>query len=86
MYVTDRTEKTIIDKMVTENAVTENVVAEVFDFQIDKSNYNLKLYFAVMKSVGITKSVDEMYEDYQRIYDKSVERETRKEIKELAER
>lgn len=57
-------EETIIDKMVIENAVTENVVAEVFDFQVDNSKYNLKLYFAVMKSVGITKSVNEMYEDY----------------------
>lgn len=68
------------------SSLTDKEKAELFGFRMENSEYNLKLYFAVMKAVGIRQSMDEMYEDYQRIYDKTVEWETRKEIRKSKER
>lgn len=59
--------------------LTDKEKAELFDFQMENNDYNLKLYFAVMKAVGIKLSMDEMYEDYQGIYDKTVEMQMEKE-------
>lgn len=59
--------------------LTDKEKAELFDFQVENNDYNLKLYFAVMKAVGIKLSMDEMYEDYQGIYDKTVEMQMEKE-------
>ena len=64
---------------VSYSRLTDKEKAEVFDFRVENSNYNLKLYLAVMKAVGIRQSMDEMYEDYQGIYDKTVEMQMEKE-------
>lgn len=64
---------------VSYSSLTDREKAELFDFRVENSDYNLKLYFAVMKAVGIRQSMDEMYEDYQRIYDKTVEMQMEKE-------
>ncbi len=71
--------KKLADMEVVYNHLTDKEKAELFNFQVENSDYNLKLYFAVMNAVGITKSVDEMYEDYQGIYDKTVEMQMEKE-------
>ena len=60
--------------------LTNKEKAELFNFQLDDNGYNLKLYFAVMKSAGVHYTMDETYEDYQKIYDKTVEMQTEKEI------
>lgn len=54
---------------------TDKEKAELFRFQLDDNGYNLKLYFAVINTAGVHCSMDESYEDYQRIYDKTVERQ-----------
>ena len=61
------------------NYLSDREKAVLFQFQVEDSNYNFKLYSAVMKAVGIRQSMDEMYEDYQMIYDKTVEMQMDKE-------
>lgn len=42
-------------------------------FQLDDNSYNMQLYNAVCKACGIdTSDMDEAFEDYQAIYDKTV--------------
>lgn len=60
--------------------LTNKEKAELFNFQLDDNGYNLKLYFAVLKAAGVHYTIDESYEDYQKIYDKTVEMQTEKEI------
>ena len=60
--------------------LTNKEKAELFNFQLDDNGYNLKLYFAVLKAAGVHYTMDESYEDYQKIYDKTVEMQTEKEI------
>lgn len=48
--------------------------AELLQFQLDDNSYNMQLYNAVCKVCGIdTSDMDEVFEDYQAIYDKTVE-------------
>ena len=60
--------------------LTNKEKAEMFQFQLDDSGYNLKLYCEVLKAAGVNYSMDELYEDYQKIYDKTVELQTEKEV------
>lgn len=60
---------------------TSREKAELLQFQIDDNSYNTQLYNAVCKACGIdTSDMDETFEDYQAIYDKTVEMQGDKEI------
>ena len=52
--------------------------AELFRFQPDDNNHNLELHMAVLKNCGMKLEFDEVYEDYQRIYDKTMEMQNEK--------
>lgn len=65
--------------------LTNKEKAELFRFQLDDNGYNLKLYSAVLKAAGVHYSMDESYEDYQKIYDKTVEMQTEKEQEMIAD-
>lgn len=55
--------------------------AELLQFQLDDNSYNMQLYNAVCKACGIdTFDMDEVFEDYQAIYDKTVEMQGDKEV------
>lgn len=55
--------------------------AELLQFQLDDNSYNMQLYNAVCKACGIdTSDMDEVFEDYQAIYDKAVEMQGDKEV------
>lgn len=55
--------------------------AELLQFQLDNNSYNMQLYNAVCKACGIDASdMDEVFEDYQAIYDKAVEIQGDKEV------
>lgn len=55
--------------------------AELLQFQLDENSYNMQLYNAVCKACGIdTSDMDEVFEDYQAIYDKTVEMQGDKEV------
>lgn len=53
--------------------LTDKEKAELFQFLPDDNNYNLELHMAVLKNCGMKLEFDEVYEDYQRIYDKTME-------------
>lgn len=54
-------------------ALTDKEKAELFQFVPDDNNYNLELHTAVLKACGLKLDFDEAYEDYQKIYDKTME-------------
>ena len=54
-------------------ALTDKEKAELFQFVPDDNNYNLELHMAVLKACGLKLDFDEVYEDYQKIYDKTME-------------
>lgn len=55
--------------------------AELLQFQLDDNSYNMQLYNTVCKACGIdTSDMDEVFEDYQAIYDKTVEMQGDKEV------
>ena len=48
--------------------------AEILQFQLDNNSYNIRLYNEVCKACGVdTSDADKMFEDYQAIYDKTVD-------------
>ena len=49
--------------------------ARIFNFEIENSSYNLKLYKSVMKELGMNQVLDEQFEDYQAVYDETVKRQ-----------
>lgn len=53
--------------------LTDKEKAELFQFLPDDNNYNLELHMAVLKNCGMKLEFDEVYEDYQRIYDMIME-------------
>ena len=60
---------------------TSREKAELLQFQLDDNSYNMQLYNAVCKACGIdTFDMDEVFEDYQAIYDKTVEMQGDKEV------
>lgn len=55
--------------------------AELLQFQLDDNSYNMQLYNAVCKACGIdTSDMDEVFDDYQAIYDKTVVMQGDKEV------
>lgn len=55
--------------------------AEVLQFQLDDNAYNMQLYNAVCRACGIdTSDMEEVFEDYQAIYDRTVEMHGDKEV------
>lgn len=66
--------------------LTNKEKAELFNFQLDDNGYNLKLYSAVLKAAGVNYSMDESYEDYQKIYDKTIEMQTEKGVEVRADK
>lgn len=59
--------------------VSDSVKADVFGFDITDVSGNIKLFSDVMKRLGIKLDGDELYEEFQRIYDESVNRDACKE-------
>lgn len=58
--------------------VSDSVKADVFRFDIADVSGSIRLFSDVMKRLGIKKDGDEMYEEFQKIYDESVGRDTDK--------
>lgn len=53
--------------------LTDKRKVELFQLLPDDNNFNLELHMAVLKNCGMKLEFDEVYEDYQRIYDKTME-------------
>lgn len=59
--------------------VSDSVKADIFGFDIADVSVSIRLFSDVMKRLGIKLDGDELYEEFQRIYDKSVDRDADKE-------
>ena len=59
--------------------VSDSVKADIFGFDIADISGSIRLFSDVMKRLGIKLDGDELYEEFQRIYDESVARDTNKE-------
>ncbi len=59
--------------------VSDSVKADVFGFDIADVGGSIRLFSEVMKRLEIKLDGDELYEEFQRIYDESVDRDTGKE-------
>ena len=59
--------------------VSDSVKADVFGFDIADISGSIRLFSDVMKRLEIKLAGDELYEEFQRIYDKSVDRDADKE-------
>ena len=59
--------------------VSDSVKADVFGFDITDVSGSIKLFSDVMKRLGIKLDGDELYEEFQRIYDERVNRDACKE-------
>ena len=59
--------------------VSDSVKADVFGFDIADVGGSIRLFSDVMKRLGIKLDGDELYEEFQRIYDESVDRDADKE-------
>ena len=59
--------------------VSDSVKADIFGFDIADVGGSIRLFSDVMKRLGIKLNGDELYEEFQRIYDESVGRDTDKE-------
>ena len=59
--------------------VRDSVKADVFGFDITDVSGSIKLFSDVMKRLGVKLDGDELYEEFQRIYDESVNRDACKE-------
>ena len=58
--------------------VSDSVKADIFGFDIADVSGSIRLFSDVMKRLGIKLDGDELYEEFQRIYDKSVDRDADK--------
>ena len=58
--------------------ISDSVKADVFGLDIADVSGSIRLFSDVMKRLGIKKDGDEMYEEFQKIYDESVGRDTDK--------
>jgi len=58
--------------------VSDSVKADVFGFDIADISGSIRLFSDVMKRLGIKLDGDELYEEFQRIYDESVDRDAGK--------
>ena len=59
--------------------VSDSVKADIFGFDIADVGSSIRLFSDVMKRLGIKLDGDELYEEFHRIYDESVDRDTGKE-------
>lgn len=59
--------------------ISDSVKADVFGFDIADVSRSIRLFSGVMKRLGIKLDGDGLYEEFQRIYDESVDRVTDKE-------
>lgn len=59
--------------------ISDSVKADIFGFDISDISGSIKLFSYVMKKLGIKLDGDELYEEFQRIYDESVGRDTNNE-------
>lgn len=59
--------------------VSDSVKADIFGFDIADVSGSIRLFSDEMKRLGIKLDGDELYEEFQRIYDKSVDRDADKE-------
>ena len=55
--------------------IPSRVKAEVFGFEIGDSSGNLTLYMQVMKVLGVRMSQEEMFEDYQKVYEEAIKKQ-----------
>ena len=69
----------IISELGVYENVGDSVKADVFGFDITDVSGSIKLFSDVMKRLGIKLDGDELYEEFQRIYDESVDRDACKE-------
>ena len=53
--------------------LTVSEKAKLFEFRMDDNHYNLALHTAVLKKLGVDIDFDERYEDYQKVYDYSMQ-------------
>ena len=58
--------------------VSDSVKADVFGFDIADVSGSIRMFSDVMKRLGIKLDGDELYEEFQRIYDESVGRDVDK--------
>ena len=58
--------------------VSDSVKADIFGFDIADVSGSIRLFSDVMKRLGIKQDGDELYEEFQRIYDESVDRDADK--------
>ena len=59
--------------------VSDSVKADIFGFDIADVSGSIRLFSDVIKKLGIKLDGDELYEEFQRIYDESVDRDADKE-------
>ena len=59
--------------------VSDSVKADIFGFDIANISGSIRLFSDVMRRLGIKLDGDELYEEFQRIYDESVGRDAGKE-------
>ena len=59
--------------------VSDSIKADIFGFDIADVSGSIRLFSDVMKRLGIKLAGDELYEEFQRIYDESVGRDSGKE-------
>ena len=55
-------------------SIPSSVKAEVFGFEVDDSGGDLKLYMQVVKVLGVRMSQEEMFQDYQKMYEETIKR------------
>ena len=58
--------------------VSDSVKADIFGFDIADVGSSIRLFSEVMKRLGIKLAGDELYEEFQRVYDESVDRDAGK--------
>lgn len=55
--------------------IPSSVKAEAFGLELDDSGGNLKLYMQVIKALGVRMGQEEMFEDYQKVYEETIKRQ-----------
>ena len=58
--------------------ISDSVKADIFGFDIADISGSIKLFSDVMKKLGIKLDGDELYEEFQRIYDEAISRDVDK--------
>ena len=58
--------------------VSDSVKADIFGFDIADVSGSIRMFSDVMKKLGIKLDGDELYEEFQRVYDESVGRDAGK--------